>query len=90
MRSDQARFERIADKLTSISPDDDRYAVLAALMDKVGVPMAALARYADDPTIMRLFADRGVTFTTVEAQQKAAKAAAGLRAIWAPGHTPMS
>lgn len=60
-------FEAIADELVRQNADDQtKHDVLAAVMDRVGVPMMSLQRYRDDAAIVALFAERGVRFVTPE------------------------
>lgn len=67
MPSDQQQFETLADQLIADGADDrTKHDRLAAMMDRVGVPMMSLQRYRDDPAIVALFAERGVRFASQE------------------------
>lgn len=76
-------FETIADTLIGQGTDPETiYNKLAEHMDKNGVPMMSLKRYGDQPAIVRLFGERGVTTTTPD---RTAVIAPLLRAAYKPG-----
>ncbi len=61
----QQLFEAVADQLVKLRADDTtKHDVLAAVMDRVGVPMMSIQRYRRDRAIIALFAERGVRLAT--------------------------
>lgn len=83
-------FELMADRLIAAGAEDDEiYRELSNAMDRMGVPFVSFGRYADQPVIVRLFGERGVSF--VEGTDVAAKAelAGKIRRRYVPGDTPM-
>src|SRR5439155_11827286 len=79
--SDQQQFEVLADRLIAEGADGQtKHDQLAAMMDRVGVPVMSLERYRDDPAIVGLFAERGVRIASQE-EMAAYRAEQGLPAI---------
>ena len=63
-------FPTVADALIAGGVDDQtKHDVLAALMDHIGVPALVVKRYRNDPAIVALFAERGVTLIPERATQ---------------------
>ena len=59
---DSQIFEAVADALVATpTPNRIKRHILAATMDVVGVPMMSVLKYKNDPEIVKLFAERGVT-----------------------------
>jgi hypothetical protein len=59
---DSQIFEAVADALVKTpTPNRIKRHILAATMDVVGVPMMSVLKYKNDPEIVSLFAERGVT-----------------------------
>lgn len=62
MPTDTQTFEAVADALVKVKASARiKKHILAATMDVVGVPMMSVLRYKNDPAIVALFAERGVT-----------------------------
>jgi hypothetical protein len=60
-------FVAVADALLAEGADErTQHDVLAAVMDRIGVPARMLERYREQPAIVALFAERGVRFATPE------------------------
>lgn len=80
-------FEAIADSLIGKGTDPETiYQKLAAWMDGNGVPLTSFKRYCDQPAIVRLFGERGISST---ACAKMAVIAPLLRAAYKPGQMPL-
>jgi len=61
------QFNEVADALLRIGANDRTlHDVLAALMDRIGVPLMSFDRYRDHPAIEKLFNERGVRRATPE------------------------
>lgn len=62
MPTDTQTFEAVAGALVKVKASARiKTHILAATMDVVGVPMLSALKYRDDPAIVALFAERGVT-----------------------------
>lgn len=67
MSNDFEIFNAVADALIKVDASDRiKHDVLAATMDKVGVPFMSFERYIEDPAIVALFNERGVRVMTDE------------------------
>ena len=67
MANDHTTFNKAADKLIAAGADDaTKTEQLAALMDKIGVPMMSFERYEHDDAIRALFNSRGIRRMTPE------------------------